>query len=619
VTNIKTYQNVSERTKFLLAALFIVSAILLLYHRALHYEFVGFDDNDLVILNPNIKGLGLDRIWRLISQPYLTLFIPVTMLSYLMDYQLWFLTPFGFRFTNILIHFFNCLLALKWIKALHKNFALAFASALIFAVHPVQIESVVWVAERKNLLSTFFLFLALIAHWKSVKGSATFMKERKWLFLSLTAYVLALLSKPSVVIFLPIVFAINYFFLNNSHEFKRRWWFYGAVFGLSALAGIMTVQGTAAEVEKYTYHGNSFWITLFVMSTVFWRYVELLLFPFHQNILYSSFAFRSFFQLPVFLSIIGLVLFFAVIWVFRKRKPGVSFWLSWFFIGLLPVSNILAPLPSIMNDRYLYVPMLGFFVAIFVLLNDVFPQFLFNFKNRRAQLSTIACVSVLVVPFVILTSQRLPDWKNATSLWAAAFQRSPRKDPRIFYFSAINEIDQGRYQHAIDLLKESLAADPTINARLALGTACVAAGKFDEAEPVLKQVIELDPKRAGAYDQLGVVYRKTHRYEEAEELFKKALAIAPRMAVIHNNYALLLMDEEKPEAARGEWEYALQLDPDCHFALRNLAWFHFTRGKLDAAAFYLIRYLKRDPNDLQMRDLAKTIQEKLDQKAQKPG
>ena len=612
-------QNTSERTKLLFAAFFIFLLVLFIYYPSLHFDFSGLDDNDFIVRNPDIKSFSFDRIWRLLSHPYLTLYIPVTMLSYFVDYQLWYLTAFGFRFTNIVIHFLNSLLVLVWTKRLSENFLIALSSALIFAIHPVQIESVVWIAERKNLLSTFFLFPALIFYWNAAKQSVTLTQERQWLFLSLAAYILALLSKPSVVIFLPIVFALNYFILNGSHEFRRRWWFYGAIFGLSALAGVMTVHGTAAEVEKYAYHGNSFWVTLFVMSTVFWRYAELLLFPFHQNILYSSLAYHSLFQLPVLFSSIGLTLFFLVIWACKKHNPEISFWLSWFLIGLLPVSNILAPLPSIMNDRYLYVPILGFFTALFILLHQAFPQFLFSFKDRRAQLSTITYLSILVVPFVILTSQRLPDWKDATSLWAAAFHRAPRKDPRIYYFSAINEIDRGNYQRAIDFLKESLALDPTIDARLALGTACVAAEKWDEAEVYLKEVIKMDPKRAGAYDQLAVVYRKKHRYEEAVQLFKKAFEIAPRTAVIHNNYALLLMDMDQTEAARNEWEYALKLDPDCHFALRNLSWFHFLRGQLERATFYLVRYLRQNPNDPPMRELAKTIQAKLDQRVQNPA
>jgi len=610
-------QNIADRTKFLVAAFFLFLSILFIYHPSFHFDFIGLDDNDFIVRNPDIKGFTFDCVWRLLTRPYLTLYIPVTMLSYFVDYQLWYLTAFGFRFTNVVIHFLNSLLVLIWVKKLTKNFLIACSSAFIFAVHPIQIESVAWIAERKNVLSTFFFFPALIFYWNAAKQSVTATEERKWLFFSLLAYVLALLSKPSVIIFFPMIFAINYFLCDGSHRLNKRWWFYGAVLAMSALAGFMTVKGTAAEVERYAYHGNSFWVTLFVMLTVFWRYAELLFFPFHQNILYSSPAYFSFLQPPVLLSAVALILFFTVVVFFRKRKPLISFWLSWFFIALLPVSNIVAPLPSIMNDRYLYVPMVGFFTAFFLFLREIFPRFIFDDSNHRGQVSTAVCIAMLAIPFMVLTTQRLPDWKDATSLWEAAFKQSPRKDPRIFYFAAINEIDRGNYQRAILFLKESLATDPTIDTRLALGTAYVAAGKFDEAEPELKKVIELDPKRAGAHDQLGVAYRNEHRYEESEKAFKKALTIAPRSAIIHNNYALLLMDQERSDDARKEWEYALKLDPDCHFALRNLAWFHFMRNEFEPAAFYVVRYLRRDPHDRQMRNLAKTIQDHLDQAEQK--
>ena len=597
----------TPRTKLLLVAFLLVVAIVIVYFPALHYDFIGLDDDELVVRNPDIKIWNLNRIEHLVSRHYITLYIPATMLSYAIDYQIWHLTPFGFRFTNLVIHFLNALLVFYLLRLIQKNFVIALAVSLIFALHPVQIESVIWIGERKNVLSAFFFLLCVMSYWKAARSDTA--QERKRLLVTLGLFLLGLLSKPSTVIFFLIVFLINHFFFNGQHYFRKRYWFYGGLLVLSLLVTGMTIFGTATEVEKYSFHGNSYLSNLFVMSTVFWKYWMLLLFPYGQNILYLSPIYTSLLAQPVFLSILGLTLFLLLLWIMRRRG-NATFWFSWFVIGLLPMSNLIAPLPSIMNDRYLYIPIIGFFAGSFALLEKLSSGILFG-SNFRSKFITMGGLSVLMIPFIILTLQRIPDWKTGESLWQSALVRAPRPDARIYYFYAINQLDRGNYERSVELFKTSLALHSTTDTLLALGTACAAAGKFEDGERYLKQVIEQDPKRSGAYDQLGVIYRKTKRFEEAKVVFEKAIQLQPRNAVLYNNYALFYMDIDQPERARQTWEYALQLDPDCHFALRNLVWYYYMRKQWKPAASYLLRYLKRDPNDKQMLSLIPSIENNL--------
>ena len=212
----------TPRTKLLLVALLLIVAIILIYFPALNYDFIGLDDDELVVRNLDIKVFNLERIWHLVKRHYITLYVPVTMLSYAIDYQIWRLTAFGFRFTNIVIHFLNALLVFYLIRLIHKKTLIALLVSLIFAVHPVQIESVVWIAERKNVLSTWFLLLSIISYWEA---TVQINREHKWLLISLGLFILGLLSKPSVVVFPIIIFLINYFFCSGQHFFRRRGWF----------------------------------------------------------------------------------------------------------------------------------------------------------------------------------------------------------------------------------------------------------------------------------------------------------------------------------------------------------------------------------------------------------
>lgn len=591
----------AARTQFLLIAFTLLSVIVILYYPALHYNFIGLDDYELIVRNPDIKIFALDRLWHLLTRPYITLYVPVTMLSYVIDYQLWHLTSFGFRFTNVLIHFFNSVLIFYLVRLIQKKLYLAFAAAFVFAIHPVQIESVIWISERKNVLSTFFLLFSLIFYWKGVVLNAA--KQNKYLGGALIFFVLGLLSKPSAVIFIPLIFWIHSCFGNESSHFRKHLWFYITCILCTGLVTGATIFGTANDVEHYTFHGGHYLTNLFVMMTVFWKYWLLLLFPYHQNILYLSPIYRSFLDLPVLFSALGLLLLSGAGWMMYVRNRMAAFWLGWFLISFLPVSNLIAPLPSIMNDRYLYVPIVGFFACLFNLLERS------SFGFRRA--ATLCSVFFLAVPYLILTAQRIPEWKTGELLWQSALRRSPREDPRIYYFYGINQLDEGQYERSIELFKKSLSLYVSSDTLLALGTACVAADRLEEAETYLKQVIERDPKRAGAYDQLAVVYRKGKHYQEAQSFYKKAIQLQPRNAVLYNNYALFFMDIGEPEKAHEIWMDALQLDPDCHFALRNLVWYYVMREQWEEAADYLIRFLKRNPNDPQIQSLIPVIEKHL--------
>ena len=598
----------THRTKTLLVALILVSTLVAVYSPALHYNFIGLDDDELVVRNQDIKVFNLDRIWHLVKRHYITLYMPLTMLSYAVDYQIWRLTPFGFRFTNLVLHFLNTFLVFYLLQLIQKNFLIALGVALIFAIHPVQIESVIWIGERKNLLSTFFFLLSVIFYWKV--DSLDERKERKQLWITLGLFAMGLLSKPSVVIFVPIILMLHYFFL-GTQNLRSRIWFYVIAILFCVAATATTIFGTAADVEKYTFHGGAYLTNVYIMATVFWKYWLLLALPYHQNILYSSPIYRSLLSPPVLYSVIGMVLFLITLrWIYKRNK-SVAFWLGWFLVCLIPVANLIAPLPSIMNDRYLYMPIIGFFTAVFIGLEQMTKGLFFGKPGTRTNLWTFGLMGLILIPFAVLTIQRIPDWKTAETLWQSALKRAPREDSRIYYYYAINQLDLGKYERSVELFKKALALHKTTDVLLALGTACAAAEKFDEAETYLKEVIESDPKRAGAYDQLAVVYRRTKRFEEAKPLYEKAIELQPRNAVLYNNYALYFMDLNQPEQARKTWEYAVQLDPDCHFALRNLAWYHFLRKEMDPAAHYLSRYLRRNPNDKQMRDLIPLIQSEL--------
>ena len=437
-----------DRTQFFISSFIIFVLLLLIYYPSFHYSFLRIDDFDLTVYNSDIKGLDFRRILSLFRTHYVTLYSPLTMLSYSIDYQIWNLIPFGFRFTNFLLHFCNSLMLLYFIFCITRNKIISFFIALIFAIHPLQIESVVWISERKNVLSSFFCFASFLTYWRAMRPACEGeRREINYLIYAMLFYAMGILSKPSIVV-LPFVFlAIDFFILGNQRTLFKRVWFYFLMLLLSAAIASLTIWGTASSVDEYAFHGGSYTSNISIMATVFWRYFYILIDPSRQNFFYSSPHFKSWLDLPVQESLIGILcLSILFLTLLRNKWKQECFWMLWFLIFFLPVSNLIAPFPSIMQDRYMYLPMIGFFAFIFTFINRLCREKLFSFKQREWRLASWGIVLLAVTHFGFISVNRIPDWRNSDSLYYASYRRSEKIDPRVLYHWGVYKIQQGNLE-----------------------------------------------------------------------------------------------------------------------------------------------------------------------------
>ncbi|MBI4387925.1 MAG: hypothetical protein HY582_02645, partial [Candidatus Omnitrophica bacterium] len=196
----------------------------LLFAPSFQNEFLQLDDPQYVVQNGDIRHIDFNAIQKWFSRDYVLNYIPITMASFAVDYQIWHLDPFGYRLTNFILHAFNAILVYLLIFLTIRNQIVALAVAFLFGVHPVQVESVIWISERKNLLASFFALLSFLFFLKNKKPHAAL------------SFFCAVLSKPSVVV-IPLVMAAYEYFFRPSSSKKGKVFFYAAVTSIALIVG----------------------------------------------------------------------------------------------------------------------------------------------------------------------------------------------------------------------------------------------------------------------------------------------------------------------------------------------------------------------------------------------
>lgn len=554
------------------AIVLILISITALFSPSLNYEFSRIDDNDYVEANGDIRRINLESIQKWFSREYVSLYVPLTMASFALDYQIWHFDSFGYRFTNLILHFLNAVLVYFLIYCLIGNSLIAVSTALIFAIHPVQIESVVWISERKNLLSTLFFLFAIFFHFFS-----------KYRFV-IGLFILAVLSKPNTVVLPFILIAIDFLIKPALLSKNQKIFYYGSFIAISILVALVTFI-LHGDTEIF-FRGNSFLKNLYIMVTIFFRYVQLLVFPYHQQFFYMSEIYEAFTHPHVIFSFIGFSILLGLIFYWRKKYSYVAFWLMWFVILLAPVSNIFTPIGTLMNDRYLYLPIIGFFTMFFLLVHKISKGCLYpvNIQLSKELIGSFFFTGVIVASFILTSINRISAWETTSKLFQEDLMKSEYFDNRYLSGLAAEKLKKGDIESAV-LITEAQFNMPVNEEALLrqaasllylqkpneafdyldfyhkfshskfthgyfslLGQYYEQQGNLTEAEENYKKSSQIH-ENVFAYLQLSALYRKQGKLKESSEMVKLAQRIDPDAAhVLVEQYALAISEKKVSEA-----------------------------------------------------------------------
>lgn len=518
------------------------------YYRVLgHSLLMNWDDYDYVINNEMIRGISWEHLQRAFAKAYFFNYSPLHMVSYMVDYALFGgINPAGFFFVNIFIHAVNGIALYFLAHRLSGSKFIAFTASFIFLLHPVQVESVAWLSQRKNVLSMLF-FLAAFYSYTSFRRAGT-AHGFTFYMASVTAFTLALLAKSAAVI-LPLVLVV--YDICYVPRDERKGWLINKIpyLAASAIISIVTIRSQASLVEtgRATFHSSGPLETVYTMMTVLARYLGLLFRPVGLSAMYMP---PTRYQLdPAVVSAALLIVLLAVAGGFLyRRNRRLFFWYSLFFIGLIPVSHII-PLPTLMNDRYLYYPLVGASVFIATLLHLVHAD-----MGKKYRLTAALTLCLLLLSLPVLSWQRTSVWRNDTSLWADV----TRKEPRMTLAWAslgMSYYDAGQIDKALQSYLQALAIDP--NYQLALnniGGLYNEIGELEKARPYLIRVVQLFPDDLKGYLNLGNNYYFSGELKNAEEMFGKALELEPGLPSAHYALGNVYLGMKKFDEARKNYE-----------------------------------------------------------------
>ncbi|MCA9041225.1 MAG: hypothetical protein KDA65_12805 [Planctomycetaceae bacterium] len=398
---------------------------------AITYDFVNWDDPWYVVENDLIKSWSLQNLSHIGTEIAIRNYAPLTLYSYLIDHTLWGLWPGGYHLTNILLHAFNAALVYTLLLRFVPNRTVAFIAAALFAVHPVHVESVVWISSRKGLLSATFILASLLCWLRSERTT----KQELW---GTGFLVLALLSKIIAVMVPPIVLLYDLLIVRKtkSESIVRQF-----VPGLiAAWLLIINMSAQNSELGGVRGHLDLSRLEIFQVDLVIlWQYVGMLVWPQNLSVLYDPPTTGIGGQ--VLLAASGWLLVVTIAWKLRKRLPQLGWALSIMLLFLLPVLNLF-PITTLMNDRYLYLPSIPFLALLATAGAQAVGWFWQRFQRTTetqvkwdsSQLSDSSRVRwaflmvglMLVVLFTGKTAAYMPVWRNGMALWTYTEQQVPQ-------------------------------------------------------------------------------------------------------------------------------------------------------------------------------------------------
>lgn len=527
----------------LAASLVLVAGVAtVLYLPALTYGFLNWDDDQYVLNNPWIRSWSSGNLAHVLTTPYYANFLPLHLVSYMIDYAAWGLNPFGYHLHSVLLHALNAVLALLVVRRMFGGTVVPFLAALLFAVHPSHVEAVAWISIRKDLLATSFALLSVLFHLQATRGASL-----RWTPYagSVLCFALGLLSKLSVVT-LPL-FLLLLDVLRPAGAARRAW--NGillekaphAAIGLWLLTLNFLPQTKAGA--SYAQHALSY---AAVKGLAAWKYLGLLAGFLRGNPDYDLPALGKD-PGTMLLCVLGLLILPLGAWVaLRLRSRATALGLAWTFITLLPA--LAFPLVTYMADRYLYLPSLGFCWVLAAGITWV------GGRAAPPRWRTAAITGLALIPiagFSARTLQDLPVWRDSESLWSHVITRSG--DFRAYTNLAEVRLRQGRWDDAERLLLIAVRIE-NATAYQNLAVLHFQRGRYAEARDANERALVIlrrdgwDPVQASVlYHNLGAVYEKLGRPAKAVEALEASLRENPSNASARGQLDRLRGDVVHPE------------------------------------------------------------------------
>jgi tetratricopeptide (TPR) repeat protein len=450
-------------------------------------QMLGWDDDENVLHNPLVVMPLTTGLKQIFTAPFSTDYYPLTYISLAIDHAVWRGQFFGYHVTQTLLHGANVFLVVLLVWRWTETLGVALLAGAWFGWHPVQVETVAWIAERKSVLGAFFFLLAWLAYLKAGDSKC----GKWWRLAALGLFLLAALTHALVIVMPALLIAYELCLRRTRFaEALRRTWLF---FVPTALAAVLRVFGHA-QSGQLVRPFRSVTEGILTMTKVIGEYLNTLFWPTQLSNHYTVVTTNSLVNKGMLVAVLWFVVWLVILWRARSMRRWSIFTLAWFLICLSPILQIV-PHPTVRADRYLYVAALGIFMLVALLLH----------KNRTA-FATVGPLSAVCL--VGLTLARIPDWRDPKTLWTDCVKKNPQS--AIGYYSlagcAIAEKD---WPTADAQLRKCIDLKPDFaEAQARLGTVCLLEGKFADAREHLVRALALNPQLTEAQHNLAILEQR---------------------------------------------------------------------------------------------------------------
>jgi Flp pilus assembly protein TadD len=561
---------------------------------ALHNGFINYDDDIYVTGNAHVKG-GLNPasvVWAFTSVDASN-WHPLTWLSHLTDFELYGLNPDGHHFTSILLHAINTVLVFLWLRRMTGADWRSLFVAAIFGLHPLRVESVAWISERKDVLSTLFGLLALMAytrHARSVtsdkwqvasdKSAATTpdaLHPSLYYVLALVFFAFSLMSKPMLVTLPFLLLLLDYWPLRRVAGDKWQVTCGKLViekipfFVLSAASCAVTYLAQKQGGAMVLMAGQPFPARVENALVSYGRYLGKLFWPENLAVVYPV---VDHWRLQVVLLVTALLLAVsATAIILRRLHPYLMTGWFWFLGTLVPVLGLVAVGEQAMADRYTYFPLIGVLLIVAWAVEELTRRWYY-------QPFALPAMSVaIIVTCIVLTRQNVAYWKSSETLFRHVI--AVTKDNYSAHCNLANALfSQGdlegtltEYQEALKLKPESFENESNV------GMALAYLNRMDEAILAFQKALKLNPGFGMGHQNLGAALEAKDRLEDAIREYEEAIRLMPNYAPAHNSLGVAYAKQNRLNEALDQFEAAVKLDPSFVPAQNNLKMALQLKGK----------------------------------------
>lgn len=586
------------------------------FYPSLKCEFTNWDDGTYITENPMIWKLDGKALKEIFSAPVSLNYHPLTMLSLAIDYKLGKLNPYYYHLNNVLIHILNTLLVFVFVQMFVRgynqrissgifrpnSFFVAVVAAVFFGIHPMRVESITWVAERKDVLYVFFFLLSLIFYLKQFEGK----NKKSSSVLCFFFFVCSCLSKGMAVVLPVVLVLIDWFYgevnspKKNFYSIIKKTHFFLVSLAFGIAAYLIQSKGAIAPLETFSlFQRLTFACYGFIM------YIYKLFLPINLSAFYPYPFTDEHGNIPTIYYASPFIVLLIIVFIFFLWKKNqhlgkiFAFAFVFYFITVALVLQFISVGSVIIADRYSYLPYLGLFFIVGYFFEMI------RQKYSKPILTAFTCLLLTAAAyFSYLTHQRTKVWTNAETLWTDAMNQFPfieiaYENRGVFYKDKYEKTGDSKF---LDLmLKDYIFVTEKLHSKNEkiwsnLGNLYGLRKEFDKSLDAYSHAIEYNPNNASTYLNRAITLSMMGRQQEAMSDYDKSIEIAPDVALTYKNRAYTLLQLGQFEQSISDYEKAMELYPYDTLSYFNRGVAEFNAKKYEDALKDFLKYVSLHPH-----------------------